>query len=114
LRTQTLREILASILRHYGYEVLEAETGRQALEKTLSAKPNLILLDLNLPDIPGIDAAKAIKANAMTSHIPIIGCSAWSMGESKEEALRVGMVDYLPKPIPSAVIKASVEKFILP
>jgi two-component system, cell cycle response regulator DivK len=56
-----LRQILASILRFSGYEVLEARTGTQAIEKALAAKPNLILLDLDLPDMTGIATAKAIK-----------------------------------------------------
>jgi CheY-like chemotaxis protein len=109
-----LRHILASILRFSGYEILEANTGTQAVEKAASGKPNLILLDLDLPDITGIDAARAIKKNSKSARIPIIGCSAWSGRELKEEALRAGMVEYLQKPIPSSLIKAKVEEFILP
>jgi|ERR687896_717781 CheY-like chemotaxis protein len=109
-----LRKILASILRLSGYEILEANTGTQGVEKAASGKPNLILLDLDLPDISGIDAARRIKKNSKTARIPIIGCSAWGSMELKEEALRVGMVEYLQKPIPSSIIKAKVEEFILP
>ena len=71
-----LRHILASILRFSGYEILEAGTGTQAIEKAVSAKPNLILLDLDLPDITGIDAARVIKKNPTTANIPIVACSA--------------------------------------
>ena len=109
-----LRQILASILRFSGYEILEAQTGTEAIEKALSAKPDLILLDLDLPDMTGIDAAKAIKKNSTTARIPIIACSAWSGRDLREEALDAGMVDYLQKPIPSDLIKAKIEEFILP
>jgi two-component system, cell cycle response regulator DivK len=109
-----LRQILASILRFSGYEILEAETGAQAIAKALSGRPNLILMDLDLPDITGIDAAKAIRKTSTTARIPIIACSAWTARALKEEALHAGMVDYLQKPIPSEVIKAKIEEFILP
>jgi two-component system cell cycle response regulator DivK len=94
--------------------MLDAGTGTQGIEKALSAKPNLILLDLDLPDMTGMDTAKAIRKNSTTAHIPIIACSAWSGREWREEALRAGMVEYLQKPIPSEVIKAKVREFILP
>jgi CheY-like chemotaxis protein len=109
-----LRVILASILRFSGYEILEAESGTQAIEKALSAKPNLILLDLDLTDMSGLDAARVIRKNSTTASIPIIACSAWSGREWREKALSAGMVDYLQKPIPSAVIKAKIEQFIRP
>ncbi|HEV8719152.1 MAG TPA: response regulator [Candidatus Binatia bacterium] len=109
-----VREIFVSMLRSAGYEILDAGTGTQGIEKALSAKPNLILLDLDLPDMTGMDTAKAIRKNSSTAHIPIIACSAWSGREWREEALRAGMVDYLQKPIPSELIKAKVREFILP
>ena len=109
-----VREIFISMLRSAGYEILDAGTGTQGIEKALSAKPNLILLDLDLPDMTGMDTAKAIRKNSTTAHIPIIACSAWSGREWREEALRAGMVEYLQKPIPSELIKAKVREFILP
>jgi two-component system cell cycle response regulator DivK len=109
-----VREIFVSMLRSDGYEMLDAGTGTQGIEKALSAKPNLILLDLDLPDMTGMDTARAIRKNSSTAHIPIIACSAWSGGEWREEALRAGMVEYLQKPIPSELIKAKVREFILP
>jgi two-component system, cell cycle response regulator DivK len=109
-----VREIFVSMLRSAGYEILDAGTGTQGIEKALSAKPDLILLDLDLPDMTGMDTAKALRKNSTTAHIPIIACSAWSGREWREEALRAGMVEYLQKPIPSELIKAKVREFILP
>lgn len=108
-----LREILSSVLQYSGYTVSVAATGNQAIEKAVLTEPNVILLDLDLPDISGVDAARAIKKNPQSAHIPIIACSALSGAEWKEQALRAGMVDYLQKPIPFAVIKAKIEEFIL-
>ena len=108
------RFILVAILRCIGYETIEAETGTQGLEKALSEKPDLIVMDLGLPGMSGIDAARAVKENPTTAHIPIIAHTAWSPSQWKEEALKVGMVDYLEKPVSRELMKATIEKFILP
>src|SRR6266568_970801 len=75
-----LREIFSSILRFSGYEIVEAESGAEAIEKAAAAKPHLILLDLALPDMNGIDVARSIKRNQRSAHIPIIVCSAFIIG----------------------------------
>jgi CheY-like chemotaxis protein len=108
-----LREILASVLHSSGYETLEAATAAQGLEKAAMERPDVILLDLDLPDITGIDAARALKKNPTTAGIPIIACSALSGWEWREEALRAGVADYLQKPISFALIRAKIEEFIL-
>jgi CheY-like chemotaxis protein len=108
-----LRQILASILRFSGYEISEAATGTQAIEKAVSTKPNLILLDLDLPDMTGADAAQAICKDQRTAGIPIVGCSAFLGLEWREVALRAGMVDYLEKPVHAATMRTKIEKFVL-
>lgn len=110
---QHLREILGAFLGSSGYTIAEAATAREGIAKAASANPDLILLDLDLPDMKGTDAAQAIKKNPKTADIPIIGCSAFFGPEWRAEALRAGMVDYLLKPISAAVIKAKIEKLLL-
>lgn len=110
-----LRTILVSILRRFcGYETIEAANGAEAIEKAVAEKPDLILMDLDLPDISGIDAAKAVKENPTTAHIPIVAQTAWSSRQWKGKVLRTGMVDYLEKPVSMELMKATIEKFILP
>lgn len=110
-----LRTILVGILRRFcGYETIEAANGAEAIEKAVSEKPDLILMDLDLPDISGIDAAKAVKENPNTAHIPIVAQTAWSSRQWKGRVLRMGMVDYLEKPVSMELMKATIEKFILP
>ena len=109
------RTILVSILRRFcGYETIEAANGAEAIEKAVSEKPDLILMDLDLPDISGIDAAKAVKENPNTAHIPIVAQTAWSSRQWKGKVLRTGMVDYLEKPVSMELMKATIERFILP
>ena len=109
------RTILVALLtRLCGYETIEAANGAEAVEKAASEKPDLILMDLDLPDISGIDAAKAVKENPDTAHIPIIAQTAWSSRQWRGKVLKVGMVDYLEKPVSLDLMKATIEKFILP
>ena len=108
------RFILVATLRGLGYETIEAETGTKGVEKALTEKPDLIVMDLGLPDITGIDAARGLKNNLITAHIPIIAHSAWSSGQWKEEALKVGMACYLEKPASRELMKATIEKFLRP
>ena len=75
-----LREILASILHSSGYVIMEAATGLQGVEIALAEQPTLILLDLDLPDITGIETARVLKENPLTTDIPIIACSAMVCG----------------------------------
>jgi CheY-like chemotaxis protein len=108
-----LREILASILHSSGYVILQAATGSQGIEKAIEEKPNLILLDLDLPDITGIEAARVLKENPLTADIPIIACSALSGSEWRDIALDAGIADYLQKPISLAIIKSKIEQYLL-
>jgi CheY-like chemotaxis protein len=108
-----LRKILAAILRFSGYEIVEAATGAQAIQKAASTQPSLILMDFELPDMNGADAARLIRQNPATAHIPIVGCSAFIGSEWRERALAAGMVDYFVKPISAELIKAKIEKFIV-
>ncbi len=106
--------LVAMLSRFCGYETIEAANGAEAIEKAVAEKPDLILMDLDLPDISGIDAAKAVKENPNTAHIPIVAQTAWSSRQWKGKVLKIGMVDYLEKPVSMELIKATIEKFILP
>lgn len=108
-----LREILASILHSSGYVILQTATGLQGIETAVAEQPALILLDLDLPDITGIETARVLKENPVTVDIPIVACSAMSGSEWRDIALDNGIVDYLQKPISLAIIKAKIEQYTL-
>ena len=75
------RSILGVILhRSWGYETIEATTGTEAVKKAIAEKPDLIIMDLGLPGISGVDATKAIKDNSTTAHIPIIASYCLACG----------------------------------
>jgi CheY-like chemotaxis protein len=108
------RSILTIVLGSFGYESIEATNGTEAVKMALSEKPDLILLDLGLPDISGIDVAKAMKQNPSTAHIPIIAYTAWTTGEFMEAATKAGIADYLVKPFPMKLMKERLEKIVAP
>jgi CheY-like chemotaxis protein len=108
-----LRRILAGALEYHGYTVSEAATGEEAIVMAINENPKLILLDLTLPDMSGTEAARALKQNPQTAHIPIVGCSAHFGSEWRDQALRSGMVGYVQKPVPLQEIEAIIEQFIL-
>ena len=110
---EDLRKMLAWVLQPHGYETLQAATGKEGIEKAIAAQPGLILLDIRLPDMNGIDVARAIKTNTRTAHIPIVGWSAYFGERWREEALRAGMVAYMEKPLSVPVIEATIKQFIL-
>ena len=111
--SEDLRKILAWVLQPRGYETLQAATGREGIEKAIAAQPSLIVLDLSLPDMNGADVARAIKKDQRTTHIPIVGWSAYFGERWRKEALRAGMVAYMEKPLSVLVIEAIIKQFIL-
>jgi CheY-like chemotaxis protein len=108
-----LRRILGGALEHRGYTISEAASGEEAIVKASNENPQLILLDLSLPDMTGTEAARALKKNSQTAHIPIVGCSAYSGPEGRDQALDCGMAGFVQKPFALGEIEAVIEQFIL-
>lgn len=104
------REILGMQIERLGYEVIEALSGEEAIEKALVQNPDLIIMDIMLPGMNGIEAAIALKQNPKTSPIPVIGHSAWQ--ENKDRALAAGMVAFLPKPTPPHVFRQVLQRVL--
>ena len=93
------RDALARRLQRRGYDVVLAMDGEQAVSVALSAKPDLILMDLGLPVIDGWEATRRLKADASTQHIPIIVLSAHAMTNDRDLALAAGGDDFDTKPV---------------
>lgn len=82
-----------------GYSVCTAEDGEEALTQAFSQLPDIILLDVKLPRLNGIEVCKRLKADDMTKHIPILMLSAKAQSDQIEEGLKSGADRYLCKPI---------------
>lgn len=90
-----IRRFLRTSLASEGYQIVEAETGRQGLSEAATHKPDLIILDLGLPDMDGVEVVKVVRA---WSSVPVIILSARSQESDKISALDAGADDYLVKP----------------
>jgi two-component system, cell cycle response regulator DivK len=108
------RDMLSRRLLRKGYEVLLAVNGVEAIEKAVSDRPELILMDLSMPVLDGYEATRRLKAEAETADIPIIGLSAHAMVGDREKALAAGCDDYDTKPVELPRLLGKVETFLLP
>ena len=95
-----------------GYNILEANNGLLGIEIARNDRPDLILLDINLPDIDGIEVAKEIKADTNLSHIPIVALTANAMYGHREQYLEAGCDGYLAKPISRRELLNTVSAFL--
>ena len=93
------RDMLSRRLQRKGYEIVMAFDGAQALTLAESERPDLILMDMSLPEISGWDATRELKKNPRLQSIPVIALTAHAMEGDKERALEAGCMDYDTKPI---------------
>jgi CheY-like chemotaxis protein len=91
--------LIQDLLLVLRYDVITALNGVEGVEKATSELPDLILMDLSLPEMDGWTATKTIKANPITAHIPIIALTAHAMVGDREKAIDAGCDDYISKPI---------------
>jgi two-component system, cell cycle response regulator DivK len=92
-------KLLRDVLRATGYRTLEASTGGQALLLAASHAPALVLMDVRLPDMSGIEALGRLRADGRTARIPVVAVTAQAMKGDRERFIEAGFDGYLPKPI---------------
>jgi len=97
--------ILEAILGR-DYDLLVSMTGEEALRIAAAKHPDLIVLDIKLPDIDGYDVCRRLKGDAATRTIPVIFCTALDEAENQRRGFEVGAVDYVTKPLSEPVVKA--------
>lgn len=105
-----VRRVLTLSLRHIGYEILQANTGAVGIALTVSDTPDLVVVDLCLPDMGGLEVAKALKQNPRTAKIPLIALSGLAEQDIEAKALDAGMAAYLVKPIDTQTLVELIEK----
>jgi two-component system, cell cycle response regulator DivK len=93
------RLLVTRILLVEGYEVLEASEGLEGIEMARSERPDLILMDMNLPEVDGYELTEKVKADPELADIPVVAMTANVMQGDREKALQAGCVGYIPKPI---------------
>jgi CheY-like chemotaxis protein len=107
-------EIWGLYLRSMGYEVLEADDGLKAVEQAHAHKPDVIILDLELPGITGFEAAIRLRDSADTRHIPLIAATGYSHLAQLNQARASGFDSIIVKPCEPAALVAEIERLLQP
>lgn len=91
------------------HDILQASSGKRALELSQAGRPDLILLDISMPDMDGFEICRRLKRNSTTMNIPIIFVTAFDSEEDEVKGLELGAVDYLTKPFNMALVKVRIK-----
>jgi CheY-like chemotaxis protein len=105
-------EMWAFFLRSSGYEVITARTGLEAVERAESGQPDLVLLDLQLPEMSGVEAARRLRSSSVTSRIPLIAVTGFSQPREHDAAREAGFDSVIVKPCEPAALLAEVERVL--
>ncbi len=106
----TNQKVVAGLLRKHGYDILVANHGRQALEALGSHAFDLVVMDLQMPVLDGLETTRIIRKNPAWSALPVIGLTAHAMPGDRARCLEAGMNEYLAKPVPPAVLYETVAR----
>ena len=98
------RAVLRNLLEPIGFEVIEADDGREGIKQTLEQRPDLIVMDIVMPEIDGLEATRQIRASPDIPAVPIIASSASAFDFNRQDAIRAGCTDFLPKPIQANIL----------
>ncbi len=100
------------ILKSSGYEVIEARSGEEGVELAIKEKPDLIIMDIQLPGIDGLETTKRIRESEANGEIPIIALTSYAMAGDKKKALKAGCTGYIEKPINPETFISEIKKFL--
>ena len=97
-----------------GHKVIQAWDGRQGIESALKDRPDLILLDIQLPDMDGYAVARELRTHVTLDRIPIVAVTSYAMVGDRERALRAGCRGYIEKPINPETFVDEIKKYLTP
>jgi two-component system cell cycle response regulator DivK len=106
------RRILRDLFANAGYELIEAESGEEALTALTVRLPDLILMDIQLPVMDGYEAARRIKSNPDMSAVPIIAVTSYALAGDEAKALAAGCNAYVTKPYSPRALLAKVREYL--
>ena len=106
------RDALSRRLQRRGFEVILAVDGKAGVEMARTEKPDLVLMDMNMPELDGWEATRQIKAAEESRSIPVIALTAHAMSGDRERALQAGCTDYHTKPVELPKLLAQIESIL--
>ncbi len=105
------REIMNLFLTKMGHHAIAVKNSDEAIALAEAEGPDLIFMDMQLPDVDGVKTTAMLKQNPKTSHIPVVALTAWMSELWREKALKVGIVSYLIKPVSSQTLKETIDEY---
>jgi len=106
------RQIVRDLLTTTDYQVMEAENAEEALAAVAKQRPDLILMDIQLPIMDGYEATRRIKADPGLNGIPIIAVTSYALSGDEEKARAAGCDDFVPKPFSPRELLAKIRKYL--
>ncbi len=106
------RQIIRDMLADTGYEIAEAENGEEALAAIAKQRPDLILMDIQLPVMDGYAATRRIKSDPALKSIPVIAVTSYALSGEEKKAREAGCDDYVPKPYSPRQLLAKIRQYL--
>jgi len=106
------RVIYTTVLQHVGFRVIEAQNGVEAIELARRELPDLILMDISIPEMDGWEATRILREDPTTRSIPISALPAHALSDDRERAAKVGFSSYLTKPVEPRTVVAEVRRWL--
>ena len=106
-------ELITFILQEHGFESLRATTGIQGVETVTRERPDFILLDIQLPDIDGVEVLKRIRSTEIGAKVPVIAVTSYAMAGDRQKLLAAGCNGYIEKPIDPMQVINQITKTVL-
>ncbi|HEY2655289.1 MAG TPA: response regulator [Solirubrobacteraceae bacterium] len=107
-------KLARDVLNHVGYRTLEAENAEDGLALARAERPDLVLMDVQLPGMDGLEALARLRTDPLTADIPVVALTAFAMREDRDRLLAVGFDAYLEKPIDVREFPRQVEAVLAP
>jgi CheY-like chemotaxis protein len=107
-------KLVRDVLCHDGYQVIEAGSAEDGIKLAEEQCPGLVLMDIQLPGMDGLEALKVLKQSQRTASVPVVAVTAFAMKDDRKRALDAGFDGYLEKPISVQALRAEVRNFLAP
>jgi two-component system cell cycle response regulator DivK len=106
------RRILRDLLTNAGFDMVEAENGEEAIASVQASRPDLILMDIQLPTLDGYEATRRLKADPNLKEIPIIVVTSYALSGDEDKARLAGCDDYVAKPFSPRQLLAKIKEYV--
>jgi CheY-like chemotaxis protein len=104
--------LMVFLLSKAGYQVIQAKTGEEGVRLAKKEKPDIIIMDVMLPDIDGLEVTRKIRESKENDKVPIVAVTSFAMAGDKEKVLAAGCTGYIEKPINVETLLGEIEKYL--